>query len=1176
MPVAIEKIRHLESELSAALPRIGDPRARILRYALSPDFLSEQTYSEFQSSGNTLADFVDTDAGCLAGLLWARCFYEAGNGGNPRVVVGEYLRPSAPPTEADKNKFIALIARRWGLSATDRDVLLRECWIVGGSDAQTGHASNIWKALRTILPAVRNLHTREPTCDLDEIIDTVAYASQDSALPSYLQDLIDARDPDFADSLLACCQLNDDHAWLAKIHSNAVSQRFRQEAQINPVWLLRKNGNICEVILGFTHANVTDGELVVSSSSNAFAPRKIPAHSINSAELPATELGALGDLRWQIGHESRSRLDVLPPEDNIFFRFSPNESIHRWVNPEGSALLSNVRQLYLLSRNAAPQFTLGNTPVRCEQIHTSCPIRIGDRGAYNLFLLDFADFTRAEPQELLLDGRKILRMGSRPSIEVANLDGTVELIDRVVPVRIVRGTSAILVVRNLPQGETCTEVRVKPEGVGKIERRADGSFSLSVDQLHSGIEIRVAAGCGRQRIEGARIIFLPGDNNWPPEGWRWETETHASEVRRYAYQLKEVGKLVNGKISLACAIPLRNPIWWFRVGMWEEKTPNEQHARTQSHSELDQLSLTVCSPIDAALRLNDRVLRVVPGREPLSLQLGTVVKPEISISVEAINQQRTDCLSLSAGAQSWRLLDMVCVPDRPVVRVFGEIPHVFLPDERSFNCENVEFYVLKESDLLDPNWNRNLQPFDLDLQPREFCAINGLVRKSCEGCWLIITPQGRLPRSWIGFVLSLGLRPDVWCYEIYGENEGIQQPFNDLVGSWSGNGHLDANKRVQLRGLLDLLSTTQCVRKGIFKRAVDSREFLPDEGSPDAWTSYFRAHCVVIENLPAVFGSMLSSGFNWIAHPKWISRSYSMFRDEFKIAGKKWTQGAKQKLLTHAPLVLIQHAIESGFPNEHPDRLPIDSYIGPQLYRDIQDAQALCIQTRTEDAAVMDSYDSGIGWRGFGEEKRRGLTVHTLKLHSGLWLAVELYRYHQQVLVSKPNGQTSRIKLKVGVELNAVRHILTLEGAAPDERDSFCSSDEREALQHIYSAVLELSHNVLGAEANGLGRLLRLCGDAEMLNRLFSAKYGESDRISSASALRADLFRLALICRLHAWHEWSEDDEYPAGWPLSDQHNYGLVCVLLARCWQRVDTCRQTLIKDLVRIEWLLAWFHQD
>lgn len=1163
MPVALEKIRRIESDLAEALPRIGNPRSRILKYALSPELFSEQTYSEFQSSGNTLADFIDTNAGCLAGLLWARCFYESGNGGNPRVVVGDYLQPAAPPTEADKNKFIALIAERWGLGATDRDVLLRECWIVGGSDAQTGHASNIWKALRTILPAVRNLHTREPTCDLDEIIDTVAYASRDSALPSYLQDLIDVRDPDFAYSLLACCKLNDEQAWLAKIHLNAVSQRWRQEAQINPVWLLRKNGNICEVILGFTHANVTNGELVVTSASNAFAAQTIAAKSIDRAELSAAALGPLGDLRWQIGNSRRSPLDVLPAEDNIFFRVSPSGSIHRWVNPQGNALLSNVRQLYFLSRNTAPQFSLDGAAVQCEQIHPACPIRIGDRGTYNIFLLDFADFTRTEAQDLLLDGGKILRMGSKPFIEVANSGGIVELVDRVVPVTIAHGTSARLMVQNLPQGQRCHELRVRPEGSGRVEPHDDGSFSLNIDQECFGVEIRVAAVCEGQRIEAARVLFLPESNTWPPEGWHWEEEKDAREIRRYAYQFKEVGNLANGEISLRCAIRLQHPVWWFCSGLWEEKTPNEPQPRQESHSGLDDLSLTVCSPSDALLCLNDNVLTEIRGGEPLSLQLGIAVKPEIAITAEAITEGRIDHLSLSAGDKMWTLLEIVCVPDKPVVRTLAETPHVYLPNGPSFGPEKLAFFLLKESDLLDPQWDRGLHPLNGDFRERPFCPIGQVQRKPNEGCWLIIAPRGQPHRSWIEFVLWLGTCSDVVCCKIY--DEETRQPFNSLVASWSAAGQLDANSKVQLKGLLDLLSTTRCVQNGIFKRAVDNRELLPYESSPEAWTTFFRSHCLAVESLPAMFGSMLASGFNWIAQPKWISSAYAIYREEFRGAKRKWTLRAKETLLEYAPLLVTQRAIEAGFPTTNPDNLRFDKYIEPGLLN-IQDPQAARVHTVCRAGVAPDAYDTGIGWHGFDKERRRGEEVHFLKLHGERKLVMDSFCYHGPVQFSKPDQRTCRIKMVVGEEIAAARYFARSDRMPADERAIFDNDGEQEALERIFQEVLRLSDSVLGQDCNGLSRLLCICGDA----------YRDLAVKESGQTNRAAIFQLAVISRLHAWNGWRQGDLYPSGWPLIDQSHDGLVCVLLARCWQRVDTCRPILIKDLVPIEWLIAWFHQD
>jgi hypothetical protein len=1165
MPVALEEIRRLETDLSLKIPEAGAQRSRILKYALNPEFLSDETYNQFQSSGNALSDFIDANAGCLAGLLWARCFYESGNGGNPRVVVGDYLQTATPPTESDKNRFIALLAERWGVSGTDRDVflLLQECWIVGGGDAQIGHASNIWKALRTILPAVRNLQAREPDCDVDQIIDEVAFASQDSALPSYLQDLIDIRDPDFADSLLACCRLHEDQPWLKKIHSNAVCQRWNQEADVTPQWMLRKNGNICDVILGFKYINVAHNDLVVTSVSNAFEQLKIPATGINSTELSVADLGPMRDLRWQIGSGRRFPLNVLLPDDNIFFRVTPNGCIHHWVNPNGSALLSKVCSLLFLSRTAAPNFSLGGVPVPCNQLYPFHPVKIGDSGTYNLFLLDFTGFSRREPQELLLDGRAILRMGSKPFIEIENPHTDVQLVDRIVPVNIVHGTNVRLFVRNLPQGHTCPELRVRPEGAGVVEIHDDGSFSLNINQEHFGVEIRVGAVRSDQSIDGARIIFLPESNVWPPQGWHWEQEKDTREIRRYAYQFKEVGNLVNAEISLRCAICLRHPVWWFCSGLWEEKTPNEPHPCAESHSRLDDLSLTVCSPSDASLYLNDNVLRDIRGGEPLSLQLGTAVKPEIEITVEAITESRIDHLSLSSGGKMWALLEIVCVPDRPVVRILAETPHVYLPDEPLFSPESLAFFLLKESDLLDPQWNRELHPLDGNFQKGSFFPINHVQRKPNEGCWLIISPRIESHRSWIEFVLWLGTCSELACCKIY--DEETHQPFNSLVADWSNREQPDASAKVQLKGLLDLLSTTRCVQQGIFKRAVESKEYLPYESSSEAWTNYFRMHCTESNSLPSMFGSMLSSGFNWIAHQRWMSGAYKTFRDEFKRAGRKWNKGAKERLLQYAPLLPTQHAIEEGFPTANPDNFRFDRYLDPSLLN-IQDPHAVRIHTVCRNAAAPDAYDTGIGWHGFGKEQRRGEEVYFLKLHGGRKLVLESFSYHGPIQFSKPDHRTCRIRMAICSELAASRYFAASDQMAEDSRTIFDNCLEQDALERIYQDVLSLSGAVLGEDSDGLRVMLQICGDT----------YRDLALKESGQTNRAAIFQLAVICRLHAWHGWREGDQYPSGWPLSDQLNYGLVCVLLARCWQRVDTCRTTLIKDLVPIEWLIAWFHQD
>ena len=113
---------------------------------------------------------------------------------------------------------------------------------------------------------------------------------------------------------------------------------------------------------------------------------------------------------------------------------------------------------------------------------------------------------------------------------------------------------------------------------------------------------------------------------------------------------------------------------------------------------------------------------------------------------------------------------------------------------------------------------------------------------------------------------------------------------------------------------------------------------------------------------------------------------------------------------------------------------------------------------------------------------------------------------------------------------------------------------------------MTLSGEVIGTAADrSLGHLFAIC--AEGFKELAAEDETQVNRLI--------IYQLAVINRLHAWLGWNDANAYPAGWHLSNPLDYDFVCAVASQVWQS-PACRKALSKDMVPIEWMLAWFHLD
>ncbi len=125
--------------------------------------------------------------------------------------------------------------------------------------------------------------------------------------------------------------------------------------------------------------------------------------------------------------------------------------------------------------------------------------------------------------------------------------------------------------------------------------------------------------------------------------------------------------------------------------------------------------------------------------------------------------------------------------------------------------------------------------------------------------------------------------------------------------------------------------------------------------------------------------------------------------------------------------------------------------------------------------------------------------------------------------------------------------------------------EQQGALDGVFDRALTCAVGVLGQmDDRGL----------QLMFRLVASSFAEW----TEQPARVAIFQAAVLSRVHAWLGWRGKagnmvPAYPCNWPLSEAGNYELVCQVVSAAWHD-DHLRGILVKDLIPIEWMLAWFH--
>jgi hypothetical protein len=348
----------------------------------------------------------------------------------------------------------------------------------------------------------------------------------------------------------------------------------------------------------------------------------------------------------------------------------------------------------------------------------------------------------------------------------------------------------------------------------------------------------------------------------------------------------------------------------------------------------------------------------------------------------------------------------------------------------------------------------------------------------------------------------------------------------------------------------------------IFANMLRDKDILGYPNDSQSWVELFKTRCqIVADNNDAIHSPlknilelMLSAGFNWCAEPKWLSWAYHQIP-----AAMGWNRlnenrknQLQEQLRIICPIILTQPIIEEGYPaqSNQNDTAIIGRFLTP-IFRDwpgnqvsiCYDPQAL----RNPDTLKRPQNNSPFR-----------VNDHPINLGQQ-WRRVN-FSYHGNVEIVV--GNTFLVISGIQVANNQGTHLDNFLDGDALECDAILN-EKSEKLWELFVRGIEAAESVLGAkEERGLAFLF--CRAVEQ----FKGRNNPG---------RAVIMMSVILSRLHAWLGWTQNGEdrcYPENWPLNDAVAYQLVCSVIRIVWSNPDY-KEMLCKDLVPVEWLIAWFHK-
>jgi hypothetical protein len=1107
--------------------KIGQGRERVIRYALDAAIFPDDVYIGFakkieQGIGAILTELERYPY--TTRLVWARRFFEVAHGNDPWKSF-KTLFLDERRQELNYNSLRQFASRLPWKPFDHLECFLEETWLVGGgkeededNDANVtrGKTSNIWRFLSPLLRQC-------PDCPTDEnILDIVRnYRDDISNAPVYFSKLIDAEDTTFFQSL---CSLRTGRGvgWMSRI--SGLWQQHASRASATVDWRLFVNGKMRRIDL---------------SIRNVYFPSDSRQHTINirqenrvvwsrSMDTGQTSLSIPYSSLLNDNFSSQVDFAVFLNSTKVEKQPSPDETLinptfvifrmplkygERFLPIVGSKEHIDTRKLVVMTnRIQPPVIKLGDVSL------TVCPwgnVDVSSTQSCSLYEVVIPP-NSTSPAELSINGEKCCFIGHKPYISIADSLVDDHLLADDEDVRLIRGAEFDIEVHCVPDAQT---IKWTGENINFSDTTAS---KCSVTLPRTGEISAIRCGCARVRVMG-----LPKEyGDWTPDHIATEFFQNGQERGTYS----EIS-------GVRFQRPLNRLCWW-----WEERYLLKMESLNKpkdfnDHAELRKYRLCLWNP---------------PGRgHPLSFNNGSSIITLTSVDAECYgNIDLSEVVSPYLSVEDiGNHIDSVClgnteianilrVPLRPTLSTKNGKPIVFFPN--GFSAEKYSIIVCFESGIVSESIESvscaGMTSGRIHQISVKHNQING------EGIWLILILAGQAITRLFEFIIKrVHIESEL---TVYTPDENILlparlgcQPATDI-----------ANK---IYACLDWMARQPIFERTVlFRETIRDREYLQYTSNVEFWVNYFKEKCCISDNengvceLEHTLALMIKVGSNPFAVPKWLGNSLELIKDcmgwkTYKTVGH-WDI-VKKQLKRVCPPMLVQRAIEAGFPQCDETDYPSFGLI-ERLYRDTSGLFQIEV--------------------GFPLPLPDGRNF-IVKRHGDIGFPDGNHNINMRLL-EFVYGETKTVQIRKTDEpfrigLKDKREKCFLDKYSHGESYDFHEINIPEDTFQKLSALFDQSLSQFEPD------------DGLRSTRYMFTLLAQHYDVDGSVSMRSLIYRVAVLSRLHAWLG-RKSDGYPQNWCLADSSNYSLLSGGLRIVWND-ETARKLFFKEVIHVDWMLAWF---
>jgi|GEM_PF-6281789 len=1122
------------------------PRKRMLCYALDSNLLNQDAYNPFPGYINNQNDGFNKlkSLPWFVGLYWVRQVYYNCNGNDycqtfRRHFNQELQKQLSQPKLYD---ILKIIDNVWHFSLNKnyryRSRFLAECLLIEGRNQ--GESSEIWK---TIVPIVHKIKNQ----DSDYVIyDKIVEYADSHQLPSYYNWLIENYDPSFLELIKALFFQNGE-GWQEIIAETWSLHGTQNSATAQ--WMLYLNGSIIRIdlVIDSIHVETEEKSLTIEQNGTTLLEKRLGENE-EQLHVPLSNLRDRGMNIEEaiIVKISGRKIGKLSSINNIFnfsepilFRWSKGSAWFPIIDTDENPHIYARRLIIFTCKNENDSiFSFGNNTVDTSSIGWY-------NHKYKVFLLNFDDIYAQEPQQLKLNDKPLIYIGTKPYINIINKTSDIQYLEYN-SANVLFGDNAEIIVRNVAGDNQNNKWKCEN---AEICINENSPLEVTIKPTQFGTPIRVFYGkCSITLMFFPQEIcqILNATNSIENANWQWKPTTDEDERIQYARSGKLKGKLLFENNTLNLIIPLQKLTWWWEKGISNNGEKLNKQLDCNDYSEFSSYYLSFWAPENKE-QGNNLISLKYKNNNIKQFDCPALVEHE-SVSQLLRNSlnfentfDRIDSLYLGAH----EIANILHVPDRPILHLRNNEAYVFFPQD-NYDPSDYSLVYFFESGLIE----RKI----ITQSCHEYINSDNQINlsynpKNDEGVWIVLVKVNQQFDNFIDFALQT---PD--CKSVLEvQSPDTTQSIRNKLENWHGE-NLSDEKINKLRCCLDFLyyKLDLLINQGVFKNAVDNRELLEYSNKKKYWDKYFDEHCS-LDELAETLGLMLKVGFNWCAEPNWLLLSLEKIKKQ-----QRMTRNRRRQLKNICPLIPFQQLIENSYPGRDLHIESVNQFLS-NLERHYNCFHICCPDSYTptfqNGVCLKNITHNGFILTGYGQQPRN-----------------VTFNYHGTNTIDTPTLLNCRFKIKINDDNVFYHFIETLKnqleqsiGYSENLPEPIVGAKKRNDLYNIFNNCIINSINIIGKiEDKGLACIFSSI--ANEWNMLADDNPAESNFVL--------IFEAAVLCRLHSWYGWNGNN-YPANWPLNEDINYDLICFIIKEAWHN-EKCKRILIYYLTLTEWLLSWFSSE